>query len=82
MGGHGALTMYLNSLRKGTKQYRSCSAFAPIANPVNCPWGHRAFTGYLAGGLEEAKAQYDATELIAKLGKLPVHILVDYVRSS
>ena len=83
MGGHGALTIYLNSLRTGTKQYRSVSAFAPIANPINCPWGQKAFNGYLKGGIEEAKEQYDATELITKLGgKIPVHVLVDYVSLS
>ena len=81
MGGHGALTIYLNSIRKGTKQFRSCSAFAPIANPTNCPWGQKAFSGYLQGGVEEAKEQYDATELVSKLGGKPVHILVDYVRN-
>lgn len=79
MGGHGALTLYLNSLRNGTKQYRSVSAFAPIANPTNCPWGQKAFAGYLKGGVEEARDQYDATEVISKLGKIPVHILIDYV---
>lgn len=79
MGGHGALTIYINSLLKGTKQYRSCSAFAPISNPVNCPWGQKAFSGYLQGGVEEGKEKYDATELIKKLGGKPVHILVDYV---
>ena len=79
MGGHGALTIYLSSVLGGVKQYRSCSAFAPIANPVNCPWGQKAFSGYLQGGIEEAKERYDATELIKKLGKEPVHILVDYV---
>lgn len=26
---------------------QSVSAFAPIANPMNCPWGHKAFSGYL-----------------------------------
>ena len=79
MGGHGALTIYLNSLRSGAKQYRSCSAFAPISNPTNCPWGQKAFAGYLQGGVEEAKDKYDATELVKKLGKAPVHVLVDYV---
>ncbi|CAL1695120.1 unnamed protein product [Somion occarium] len=78
MGGHGALTLYLNSLYHGAKQYRSVSAFAPISNPINCPWGQKAFTGYLQGGIEEAKEKYDATELIKKL-KSPVNILVDYV---
>jgi len=78
MGGHGALTLYLNSLRSGVKQYRSCSAFAPIANPTKCPWGQKAFSGYLQGGVDEAKDKYDATELISKMGQEPVHILVDY----
>lgn len=78
MGGHGALTTYLASR---AKQYRSASAFAPISNPVNAPWGQKAFTGYLQGGIQEAKLQYDATELISKHSE-PVHILIDYVRRS
>ena len=81
MGGHGALTLYLSSVLGGAKQYRSVSAFAPIANPVNCPWGQKAFAGYLQGGVEEARERYDATELVKRLGKAPVHVLVDYVRS-
>ncbi|KIY62643.1 carbohydrate esterase family 1 protein, partial [Cylindrobasidium torrendii FP15055 ss-10] len=73
MGGHGALTIYLTS----AKQYKSASAFAPISNPTKCPWGEKAFTGYLQGGVEEAKPQYDATELISKRTE-PVNLLVDY----
>ena len=80
MGGHGALTLYLGSILSGTKQYRSVSAFAPIANPTECPWGQKAFGGYLQGGVEEARDKYDATELVKRLGKAPVHVLVDYVR--
>ena len=80
MGGHGALTLYLGSILSGTKQYRSVSAFAPIANPTECPWGQKAFAGYLQGGVEEARDKYDATELVKRLGKAPVHVLVDYVR--
>lgn len=76
MGGHGALCIYLTSK---AKQYRSASAFAPISNPINAPWGQKAFTGYLQGGIQEAKEQYDATELISKHSE-PVHILIDYVR--
>jgi S-formylglutathione hydrolase FrmB len=76
MGGHGALTLYLSSK---SKQYRSASAFAPICNPTKCPWGEKAFRGYLKGGLEEASGKYDATDLIASY-KDPVHILIDYVR--
>ncbi|KAH9082239.1 carbohydrate esterase family 1 protein [Lactarius deliciosus] len=74
MGGHGALCTYLASK---TRQYRSASAFAPISNPVNAPWGQKAFAGYLQGGIDEAKEQYDATELISKHSD-PVHILIDY----
>lgn len=43
--------------------YKSVSAFAPIANPRNCPWGQKAFSGYL-GSNEEHWKEYDATELI------------------
>ncbi|KII94185.1 carbohydrate esterase family 1 protein [Plicaturopsis crispa FD-325 SS-3] len=74
MGGHGALTLYLAS---ASSQYRSASAFAPITNPTLCPWGEKAFKGYLSGGIEEAAPLYDATELIKK-HKEPVHILIDY----
>eukprot|EP00494_Astrolonche_serrata_P010216 UN10276 len=43
MGGHGALVCYL----KNPDIYKSCSAFSPVANPVNCPWGKKAFKNYL-----------------------------------
>lgn len=83
MGGHGALTLYLSSLISGKRQYRSASAFAPIANPSKAPWGEKAFKGYLSGGVDEGREKYDATELLKKLGsKEPVHILVDYVSLS
>ncbi|TPX12081.1 uncharacterized protein E0L32_007196 [Thyridium curvatum] len=59
MGGHGALTLYL----KHPGMYRSVSAFAPIANPSQCPWGEKAFTGYLGEDREEWK-KHDATELV------------------
>lgn len=71
------MTLYLASL-SGTKQYRSASAFSPICNPTQVPWGQKAFAGYLQGGVDEAKGFYDATDLIAKI-KEPVHILIDYV---
>ena len=43
MGGHGALVCAL----RNPSQYRSVSAFAPIAAPMQCPWGQKAFTNYL-----------------------------------
>lgn len=61
MGGHGALTLFL----KNPGMYKSVSAFAPIANPINCPWGEKAFKGYL-GEDKEAWKKHDATELIAE----------------
>jgi S-formylglutathione hydrolase len=33
----------------GAQVFKSASAFAPICNPVACPWGEKAFTGYLGG---------------------------------
>ncbi|KAG2057003.1 carbohydrate esterase family 1 protein [Suillus hirtellus] len=77
MGGHGALTVYLASLLSGMKQYRSASAFSPICEPSEVPWGTKAFSGYLAGGVAEGKDRYDATAMIGKV-KGAVNILVDY----
>ncbi|AQH00131.1 S-formylglutathione hydrolase [Burkholderia sp. KK1] len=60
MGGHGALVLAL----RNPDVYCSVSAFAPIAAPSTCPWGVKAFTGYL-GDDRAAWAQYDASELIS-----------------
>ncbi|KAJ3376909.1 hypothetical protein HDU84_009260 [Entophlyctis sp. JEL0112] len=62
MGGHGALSLYL----KHPHLFKCASAFAPICNPCAAPWGIKAFTGYLAGGVEEGRA-HDATEIIKTL---------------
>ena len=45
--------------------FKSVSAFSPIAHPCACPWGQKAFRGYLAGGVEEGSA-YDASLLLAQ----------------
>ena len=58
MGGHGALTIGL----KNPGKYRSISAWAPITNPSQVPWGQKAFNGYLSS--KEEWANYDALELI------------------
>lgn len=71
MGGHGALTLFL----KNPGMYKSVSAFAPIANPSNCPWGEKAFKGYL-GEDREIWKKHDATELI-KGWKGDLDILID-----
>ena len=48
MGGHGALVIGL----RNAKRYQSISAFSPIANPSNCPWGQKAFSHYLGSNKE------------------------------
>ncbi len=71
MGGHGALVCAL----KNPGRYRSLSAFAPITNPADCPWGEKAFSGYL-GSDRSRWREWDACALVAKAQeKLP--ILVD-----
>ena len=71
MGGHGALTLALNN----PGLYRSVSAFAPIAAPMRCPWGLKAFAGYL-GGDTAAWRRHDATELV-KAGQHAPPLLID-----
>jgi S-formylglutathione hydrolase len=61
MGGHGALMLAL----RNPGLYRSVSAFAPIAAPMRCPWGQKAFSGYL-GDDRDAWRSYDASELVAR----------------
>ncbi|SHN08103.1 S-formylglutathione hydrolase [Duganella sacchari] len=73
MGGHGALTMAL----KRPDVFRSVSAFAPIAAPSLCPWGIKAFTGYL-GEDKTAWAAYDASLLMVQAHTpFPNGILID-----
>jgi S-formylglutathione hydrolase len=76
MGGHGALTLFLRNPGK----YRSVSAFAPISNPINCPWGQKAFRGYLGDENKDEWKKHDATELV-KLYKGPLDVLIDVVCS-
>ena len=59
MGGHGALTIAL----KNPLRYQSVSAFSPISNPINCPWGQKAFTQYLGDDKSQWR-QHDASELM------------------
>ena len=71
MGGHGALTLAL----KNPGLYQSVSAFAPIAAPMQCPWGTKAFSGYL-GNDTKAWARHDATELVKAGARVPP-LLID-----
>jgi S-formylglutathione hydrolase len=75
MGGHGALMMAL----RNPGLFRSVSAFAPIAAPARCPWGKKAFGGYL-GSDEAAWQDYDASALMARHdggAPFPKGILID-----
>ena len=73
MGGHGALMLAL----RNPQIYRSVSAFAPIAAPSRCPWGEKAFTGYLGEDRAAWKA-YDSSELVASAShKFAEGILID-----
>lgn len=74
MGGHGALTLAL----RNPGLYRSVSAFAPIAAPSQCPWGQKAFTGYL-GPDRGPWAAHDACALMGEypMPPYPDGILID-----
>jgi S-formylglutathione hydrolase len=73
MGGHGALVL---GLRCPTK-FRSISAFAPIVNPSACPWGMKAFAGYLGDSSSSDWSPYDACKLLLSGAKHPRPLLVD-----
>jgi len=74
MGGHGALTLAL----RHPGRFRSVSAFAPIAAPMRCPWGEKAFSGYLGEDRGQWRA-HDASELmrVQAAPPFPDGILVD-----
>lgn len=57
--------------------YKSASAFAPICNPIQCPWGQKAFTGYLGAADKAQWAEHDATELIKQYDGPDLHLLID-----
>ena len=73
MGGHGALVCAL----RNPGRYRSVSAFSPISNPMDCPWGEKSFSRYL--GEDRARwREWDASVLLAETpaGECPP-LLVD-----
>lgn len=71
MGGHGALIISL----RNPERYFSASAFSPISNPVNAPWGKKAFSAYL--GTDQNKwREYDASILMSE-AEQPLPTLVD-----
>lgn len=73
MGGHGALVL----AQRYPDLFKSVSAFAPIAAPSRCPWGEKAFGGYL-GADRQAWADYDASLLMEQSqNPFPEGILID-----
>lgn len=74
MGGHGSLSLAL----KHPDLFKSVSAFAPVCAPSLCPWGQKAFAGYL-GTDTSAWAAHDSSMLMAakSLAPFPVGILID-----
>lgn len=75
MGGHGALICAL----KNPGLYKSVSAFAPICNPTECPWGQKAFTGYLGSKENSNWGEWDATELVKNYNGPILELFIDQV---
>lgn len=75
MGGHGALICAL----KNPGLYKSVSAFAPICNPSQAPWGIKALTGYLGPRETGSWMQWDATELVKSYNGAPIELFIDQV---
>lgn len=71
MGGHGALVMAL----RNAERFHSCSAFAPIVNPMTAEMAAKAFTRYL-GADQSAWRAYDAVALVEDGHAFP-EILLD-----
>ncbi|MBC1794204.1 S-formylglutathione hydrolase [Listeria booriae] len=72
MGGHGALVIGL----RNPERFHAISAFSPIVNPSDVPWGMKAFDAYL-GADKQAWASWDASKLLASHDGKPVPILLD-----
>lgn len=74
MGGHGALTL----AQRHRGLFKSVSALAPICAPMKCPWGQKAFAGYL-GSDTTTWREHDASELMASAtaAPFPDGILID-----
>lgn len=74
MGGHGALTLAL----RHPGVFKSLSALAPICAPSQCPWGEKAFSGYLGANHRTWEA-HDAVALMQaqKTAPYPAGILID-----
>lgn len=72
MGGHGALVIGL----RNPERFQSISAFAPIINPSQVPWGIKAFGEYL-GKDKKGWLEWDALDLLGKYTGKKIPILID-----
>jgi len=61
---------------RNPERFLSVSAFSPISNPINCPWGKKAFTAYL-GKDTETWRHHDASLLLRETTHNAVPALVD-----
>jgi len=73
MGGHGALVMAL----KNPGKYVSVSAFAPIVNPSQVPWGQKAFTNYLGEDAATWQAWDSCALMLASQPEQAIPTLID-----
>ncbi|MCY7391518.1 MAG: S-formylglutathione hydrolase, partial [Leptolyngbyaceae cyanobacterium CAN_BIN12] len=69
--GYGALAIAL----KNPGMFKSVSAFAPIVNPCQVPWGQKAFQNYL-GDNQSDWLDYDPIHLV-KSAQERLPILID-----
>lgn len=70
MGGMGAIRLAL----RHPGLYRSVSAFAPILQPLDVPWGHKAFAAYLGDDRSAWRAHDPASLIAAAPERLPILI--------
>lgn len=75
---YSEISNQFNQFLRNPGKYLSVSAFAPICNPINCPWGQKAFKGYFGEDQEKWK-EHDATELLKKWTDKDLNILIDVV---
>jgi len=73
MGGHGALILAL----KNPGRYTSVSAYAPIVNPAEVPWGQKAFSNYLGENKADWLAWDSCALMMASDVKNAIPTLID-----
>lgn len=73
MGGHGALIMAL----KNPGKYASVSAFAPIVNPTQVPWGQKTFTHYLGDDSQKWQEWDSCALMLASRPEDAIPMLID-----